>query len=134
MSSRFERVRRGGAAAVVAAGLVLAGCGGGGGTTSYKQPLGPAISTVTIQSGNLFFRPKTVTLTPPGIYELKLVNTATGEHTLVFGDKVPGFRLDVMGPDSSQALKIDLKPGTYTFWCDLPGHRSGGMEGKITVQ
>jgi uncharacterized cupredoxin-like copper-binding protein len=134
MRSSFGRLGRGGAAVFVTAVLVLAGCGGGGGTASYKEPVGPAISTVTIESGNLFFKPKTVTLTPPGIYELKLANTQTGEHTLVFGDKVPGFRLDVMGPGSTQQAKIDLKAGSYTFWCDLPGHRAAGMEGKITVQ
>jgi plastocyanin len=122
------------AAAVVIAALVLAGCGGGGGSSGYKQPTGPAISTVTIEAGNLFFKPKTVTLTPPGIYSLKLVNTASGEHTLVFGSRVPGFRLDVVGDGSTQELKIDLKQGSYTFWCDVPGHRAAGMEGKITVQ
>jgi uncharacterized cupredoxin-like copper-binding protein len=27
----------------------------------------------------------------------------------------------------------DLAPGTYTFYCTVPGHRAAGMEGTITI-
>jgi mono/diheme cytochrome c family protein len=31
-------------------------------------------------------------------------------------------------------VSADLKPGTYTFFCSVPGHRQGGMVGTITVK
>jgi plastocyanin len=35
------------------------------------------------------------------------------------------------GEDSTE---IELKPGTYKFFCTVPGHREAGMEGTLTVK
>jgi plastocyanin len=34
----------------------------------------------------------------------------------------------------TSTFTADLKPGEYTFYCSIPGHREGGMEGKLTVK
>lgn len=36
--------------------------------------------------------------------------------------------------DSSTSTTVELKSGTYTFYCTIPGHREGGMEGTLTVK
>jgi plastocyanin len=33
----------------------------------------------------------------------------------------------------TKTLSLTLKAGTYTFYCSVPGHRAGGMQGTLTV-
>jgi plastocyanin len=121
--------------AVVAAALLLAACGGGGGSgdgQAYKEPKGPAQETLEIEGGNFYFKPNKPSVKSE-IVNLDL-HSVEGTHTLVFDNgKVPGFQLEVNSGESS-AKKIDLKPGKYTFYCDIIGHRAQGMEGTLTVR
>lgn len=39
-----------------------------------------------------------------------------------------------LDPGSKGALTLDLKPGTYVLYCNIPGHFAGGMWTLLTVQ
>jgi plastocyanin len=36
--------------------------------------------------------------------------------------------------EGSDSTTVNLKPGTYHFYCTVPGHRDAGMEGTLTVK
>ncbi|HEY5286626.1 MAG TPA: plastocyanin/azurin family copper-binding protein [Solirubrobacteraceae bacterium] len=52
--------------------------------------------------------------------------------TIAQGTKVLGATPTFQG--ATKTITLNLKPGTYVFYCSVPGHRQAGMEGKLTVQ
>ena len=119
--------------ALLISGLLLAGCGGSdSGSQGYVEPKGPAVQTLDIHAGNFYFKPKALTA-EAGITKIDLTDDS-GIHTLVFDGAFAGFMLEVSGGGDSSSGKVDLKPGKYTFYCNVTGHRAQGMEGTIIVK
>ena len=52
------------------------------------------------------------------------------------GASVKGTKLGASAFTSkgTATVSVTLKPGTYTFFCEAPGHRAAGMYGTITVK
>jgi uncharacterized cupredoxin-like copper-binding protein len=68
-----------------------------------------------------------------GTVEIDFSNPSPIEHdvTVAQGSTVLGHTPTFVG--GSKTLTLSLKPGTYTFYCSVPGHRQAGMEGTLTV-
>ncbi len=39
-----------------------------------------------------------------------------------------------VGQGETSTVTANLEPGTYTFYCPVPGHEEGGMKGTLTVE
>ena len=69
-----------------------------------------------------------------GSVEIDSQNKSSIDHNIA----VEGSGVDEKGPvvknGGVSKVTADLKPGEYTFYCSVPGHREGGMEGKLTVK
>jgi plastocyanin len=70
-----------------------------------------------------------------GKVSIDFTNMAPESHNVTVesasGEKVgatPTFQ------GGSKTLSVNLKPGTYKFFCSVPGHRMAGMEGTLTVK
>ena len=113
-------------------GLVLAACSGGTGGA------GGGVS-LTVEMGDLYFKPNTLTVKPGQTLQITLDNRGSLEHNFVLYDadgKTVLFEKDAVQPGQkvNVSLKAPEKPGTYQYVCTVPGHKEGGMVGTLTVQ
>ena len=147
-------MRRASAVMAVAALAVLglAACGGGGDnneTTAAATP--PATTAKTGGGGGGGGGGSTINISTPSgsdlAFDQKDVSASAGSDTISFDNK-QALQHDVKVEDSSgneiggtdlvssgtATATVNLQPGTYTFFCSVPGHREAGMEGTITVK
>lgn len=66
-----------------------------------------------------------------GSSTIAFVGDRSGKHTLLI-EEVEGFALEVDG-GASDSGTVTLEPGTYTIYCDVPGHQDSGMEAELAV-
>ena len=117
----------------LAVGLIavalLAGCGGGGSGSS--QPSGSIQVTMT----EFKFDPSSLSA-KSGKVTFFLVNTGNTAHDMVITD-ASGKQVaksDQVSPGDSSVFAVDsLAAGTYSVFCDLPGHKESGMTATLQV-
>ena len=122
--------------------LALAACGGGGGsattgggggaTTAASGGGGQTLALAADPSGALKYD-KTQLEATAGDITIDLTNDSPLPHDVaVEGNGVQQTSDRVTG--GSTTLSLNLKPGTYTFFCSVDGHRAAGMEGTLVVK
>lgn len=123
--------------AVVASALLLAlvaaACGGGdgGGQDGGAPPAGDADISV-VGTDALEYSDESL-MAQPGDISMQLTSESGIRHTIVV-ENADGDQLVVEAAAGQTASgSIELEAGTYTFYCDVPGHREAGMEGTLDV-
>jgi len=64
-------------------------------------------------------------------------NPSATQHDIAIQQGTNGPTLQVgktVANGGVSTVSVSLKPGKYTFYCTLPGHRAAGMVGTITVR
>lgn len=137
--------------------LAAGGCGGGsssgGSESSSKSSAAPSTSAQSTQpatggtpapagvlavaantEGQLSYSTNSLTA-KAGKVAIAFTNMAPLSHNLTVASSsgaVQGATPTFQG--STKTLSLTLKPGTYKFYCTVPGHRQAGMEGTLVVK
>ncbi len=88
-------------------------------------------------SGQLLYTVNAASATA-GPVTISMTNMSGVAHNLAIqqGTSANGSVLAATTISSSgtHSITLNLKPGTYTFFCQVPGHRAAGMFGTLTVK
>lgn len=98
--------------------------GGGGATVEFETPSGGQLAYTASEAS-----------TSAGKVTIDFNNVQPIPHDVAIEDssgKTLGQTETIS--ESSSSTTINLKPGEYTFYCSVPGHREAGMEGTLTVK
>lgn len=115
--------------ALVALASLIAACGPGG---SSGGGGGGGDVNVTITSTEFKYDPNTISAAPGQKVNVTLVNKGTVKHTFVLTEANANISADA-GQTATGSFTAPAA-GTYSFFCDQPGHKDAGMTGTLTVK
>ena len=123
-------------AGALATGGAFAGISSAGAASSSASTGTATSGALTLEAnpeGQLKYN-KTSLTASAGKVSIDFTNMAPLGHNLTVessSGKILGATETFQG--GSRTLTLELKAGTYKFFCSVPGHRTAGMEGTLTV-
>jgi len=98
--------------------------------TPTKAPSGGA-STLKLSA---FKFDKTALSAKAGKVTISMDNPSPVMHGIGVRGSGVDKKAATVGQGAVSTISVALKPGTYTFFCPVPGHEAGGMKGTLTVK
>jgi plastocyanin len=119
--------------AVVATVLLVGACGGGGDSGGLRVGGEPEDGVLRVVADDTQDFDADAYLASAGDVTVEYVQSGFQNHTLVIEGLEDQMRLEVEngGRDSGT---VTLQPGRYIIYCDVAGHRDGGMEARLLVE
>jgi plastocyanin len=102
-----------------------------GGVTSSKPAVEAAgvLKIPAAPDGQLLFVNAKATGTA-GPATIEMPNASGIDHNIA----IKGLGAGAIVKNGTSSFKATLKPGTYTYFCEVPGHEAAGMKGTLTVK
>ena len=103
-------------------------------SSSSSAPASNSLSLEANREGQLEYNTKSLTA-KAGTVKIAFTNMSPLSHNVTIesaSGKTLGATPTFQG--GTRTLTLQLKAGTYRYYCSVPGHRTAGMEGTLTVK
>ena len=80
---------------------------------------------------DILFQPTEITIPANTDVTINLTNQGNLQHSFDIDEL--GVHSGDLGPGAVGSVVINAEPGTYQFYCAVPGHKEAGMVGTITI-
>jgi cytochrome c oxidase subunit 2 len=111
--------------AIAAGDTDTGGGAGAGGAAGALEISADASNALAFDVGELSAKPGTVTI--------RMENPSALPHNVAIKGNGVDVKGEVVATGGTSTVSEELEPGTYTFYCSVPGHEAGGMTGTLTV-
>lgn len=91
----------------------------------FKPEVLSEIKEITVIGTNFAFNPSVITVKSGERVKINFKNETNMIHN---------FTIDGLGSGSSGIEFTAPAPGTYVFYCSIPGHKAAGMAGSLIVE
>lgn len=119
-------------AALLLGALALTACGGDDDARGGDAPAPAADArAIEVVADDFAFEPSEITAEAGEELAVALTSVDT-DHDFTVEDLDFHVHAD-QGDTVTGGLTVE-EPGTYTFYCSVPGHRGAGMEGTLTIE
>jgi uncharacterized cupredoxin-like copper-binding protein len=108
--------------------------GGGANSVQAGAEAGAEAEAVPVKENEFSIQIEGGNSLTAGAYEFKVSNEGQIEHDLAIQDGGPEKKTPLIPSGGEAGLKVALKPGSYRFYCTVPGHVQSGMEEDVTVK
>jgi uncharacterized cupredoxin-like copper-binding protein/mono/diheme cytochrome c family protein len=90
-----------------------------------------AATAQNVTAFDIYFEPKEITIPANTDVRFTLPNDGAAAHNFSIDEL--GISVD-LAPGSTEETVINAPPGTYEYYCDVPGHKEAGMVGTLIVK
>ena len=90
-----------------------------------------AATAIDVVSYDIYFEPSEVTIPANTDVTVNLPNDGVTPHNFSIDEL--GISID-QAPGSTEETVINAPPGTYEYYCNVPGHKAAGMVGTLIVE
>ncbi len=103
----------------------------GQGTSSGTAPVAAGAPTLEVVATDFAFRPAQFRVRARQTVNIALPNRGAILHDLT----IPALRFQIVAQSGQRpaAALTATAPGTYEFYCSVPGHQEAGMVGQLIV-